>query len=479
MITNGTKARTLVGSLVFLAAGTVHADPVPLVAVTTNDASVAPARIAAAAQVLGNEARFGPRFTETLDAQFGRLLPEGDVLLALRREIAAAAEHYYRDPREARRRLRFAAAQMDASLDAFDTHPENHASYTHALAVMARIARDAHQHQEAEGYFRRIAELDPIWTPGIEEFPPNFIAHYRQVRAAFLALPRGEIVVQTPDEGCRVHVDSREVGASRVVSATHSVGTHRVTAHCGASVSRVRRVEVVPGGRLVIAVDPRLDSALDLGGGLTLRYPTNADVERYMPRDLAALGSVLGVTRIVAVMATRFDVVDVASARIAATVPDAQVAELAGRVRAPLPDQVPPETRDRSPRGSTAANATVRTARRGGTGAAPWVLVGVGGATLVAATVLYLLGSRMLSDLAGTCRPYRDSYICPESAGERHDTVLGIGTASAIAFTAGGVTVAGGVVWFLLGRGNPGVTQPTVQALAAPGGAWIGVRGGF
>ncbi len=97
------------------------------------------------------------------------------------------------------------------------------------------------------------------------------------------------------------------------------------------------------------------------------------------------------------------------------------------------------------------ATQTVTPAQNGGPGAGPWVLVGTGGAAVIAGGILLAMGASELRLRDGLNCQYRDSPCAPEY--NDHDnnqfqyTNWGTGVAA-----AGATAMAAGVLWWLIAR---------------------------
>ncbi len=119
-----------------------------------------------------------------------------------------------------------------------------------------------------------------------------------------------------------------------------------------------------------------------------------------------------------------------------------------------------------------------------GAGAGPWVVMGLGAASFAAAGVFFALREGALSDRDGVCGNNSEGG-CPvttDAAVTRaqgfQDDAHTFNTLTNVAMGVGGAAIAGGLVWWLVGR-NSGASEPTVSAMVAPrdGGAVFGLRG--
>jgi hypothetical protein len=123
----------------------------------------------------------------------------------------------------------------------------------------------------------------------------------------------------------------------------------------------------------------------------------------------------------------------------------------------------------------------IETPSRGGVGAAPWVLVGVGGASVVASVVLYALQGRSLDARDALCRSATGSCVVssPAAAAEasaQQDRASTYNTVANITVGVGAACVVGGVLWWALGAS--GATRRAAVTVAPTGdGAVVGLGG--
>jgi hypothetical protein len=140
-----------------------------------------------------------------------------------------------------------------------------------------------------------------------------------------------------------------------------------------------------------------------------------------------------------------------------------------------------------SPTATTPPTATTATAEptstvppptEGGHTAGPWVLVGVGGAAVVASAVLFAVGAGDISTAEKTC-PVHNQCNDPnaQSTGNTGRTLETVGV---VVGPVGVAAVAGGLIWhFRENPGAPSTTGATVTPVVAPGYAGLGLGGRF
>jgi tetratricopeptide (TPR) repeat protein len=107
----------------------------------------------------------------------------------------------------------------------------------------------------------------------------------------------------------------------------------------------------------------------------------------------------------------------------------------------------------------------------------PWVLVGVGGAAVVTAAVLYPIGASDVSSADSAC-PSR--HNCPTSVADQGNSGRTLETVAVVSGSVGLAAIAGGLVWhFVLEQPASPATGTHVTPVVAPGYAGLGVGGSF
>ncbi len=124
------------------------------------------------------------------------------------------------------------------------------------------------------------------------------------------------------------------------------------------------------------------------------------------------------------------------------------------------------------------STATAPPTTEGGHTVAPWIVVGVGGAAVVAGVVLFAVGAGDISTAEQKC-PVHNNCNDPnaQSTGNSGRTLETVGV---VAGAVGVAAVAGGLLWhFLETPGAPSTTGATVTPVVAPGYAGVGLGGRF
>jgi len=116
----------------------------------------------------------------------------------------------------------------------------------------------------------------------------------------------------------------------------------------------------------------------------------------------------------------------------------------------------------------------------GGHTVLPWVVVGVGGAALVAGVVLYAVGGPQISDAEKTCGSV---HVCPPGAAGANAISEGnngrtLETVGVVVGAVGVAGVAGGLLWHFL-EPTSGAPSTALSPVVAPGYAGVSVGGHF
>jgi hypothetical protein len=124
------------------------------------------------------------------------------------------------------------------------------------------------------------------------------------------------------------------------------------------------------------------------------------------------------------------------------------------------------------------STATAPPTTEGGHSVAPWIVVGVGGAAVVAGVVLFAVGAGDISTAEQKC-PVHGNCNDPNSQ-STGNTGRTLETVGVVAGAVGVAAVAGGLLWhFLETPGAPSTTGATVTPVVAPGYAGLGLGGRF
>jgi hypothetical protein len=436
----------------------------PVLTVRVGEGAVAEASVARVASAVGADAQHGSALTASLVRRFGRVVPAGDPLRTQREAVGPLVQGYYggRSGRAAARRgLTALVDEMARVPDALELVEENRAAYLRALMLLALDAREEGPVTRADPWLRRVLDFDRAWQPPPAEWPPALRAQLDQARGGAAPTGEGRLVVRVAREGCSATVDGRASGESV------RVGSHRVAVTCVPN-PRVRVVEVVAGATVTVTIDPRLDAALDLSATPGLRYATESERAANVTRDAAAVGAALEAPRVVTVDDVTTHVIDASPAR-AAVEAATQAPDLAVRLGAAL----------RGERAVVVAPVVTPPPRRG-PGAAPWVLVGVGGAAVVAGGALLAASFGALGDVETVCPGYRCGALDAAqrtSAQESYDRARTLNTAGWVTLGVGAAAAVGGVVWYALASRRS--DAPVVTAVVTGEGASVGVSGRF
>ena len=131
-----------------------------------------------------------------------------------------------------------------------------------------------------------------------------------------------------------------------------------------------------------------------------------------------------------------------------------------------------------APAASTAPVVVYTPPPRTGPGPLPWIVVGVGVASLGVGIASVVIRGSALSQLQMDCP---DRVNCNDTTMNRSNyaTARDFSLAANITFIAGGVLVAGGLTWWLLTRNSGAAAARSAHLEFAPltGGGWVGVGG--
>jgi len=98
---------------------------------------------------------------------------------------------------------------------------------------------------------------------------------------------------------------------------------------------------------------------------------------------------------------------------------------------------------------------------------APWILAGAGGALAIGGVVTGIMALSAQNDLKDRCDA---SGACPPGWESTRNRGRTLAIVSDVLLIGGGVVVAGGLLWLLLGRRHSSEGEPTVGIVCAPGG---------
>ncbi|MBI5517238.1 MAG: hypothetical protein HY909_25890 [Deltaproteobacteria bacterium] len=458
---------------VVLAPAVALADPTPLVPVTLGGRGPSTTALAAATQALGADGLPSRTLRQRLAAELGAFPPEGDPLQPTRREIDSAIEQFFaRGPTQAGPRLRRALATLDAAPDALSTLEANRLAWLRATTTLARIELERRNTAAADEALRRALRFSPAWQPDTREFPPTVTDRYRAL-AAESPVSQSTLTLSTP-EGCRLELDGVALTENPTTGVTTYVGDHVVVAWCGQDRSRVHHVRLGTGSPAVHRVDPALDRALTLDPEVSLRVDGEDAFGRSAASFARALAASLGAPRVVFVLEGEVRVFEGASGTALGAVGASQLDHLPGLLRPTAPGTgvaTPAENNTRDPAPSP---PTART-DLGRRNPWPWVLVGVGGAALVASGVTFYLRSEDQATLDPLCSEVGGQRVCPEGASGLVDRVSTLDTISGVALGVGATLVVGGVLWALLAPRR----AESVRVAVDPAGRSVLLQGSF
>lgn len=135
---------------------------------------------------------------------------------------------------------------------------------------------------------------------------------------------------------------------------------------------------------------------------------------------------------------------------------------------------VPPPSATSAPATSASATPPPET---GGHSVAPWIVVGVGGAAVIAGVVLYAVGNGDVTTASNAC-PSRQN--CPQSVADQGNNGRTLETVGVVVGAVGLAGVAGGLIWHFLEPTSPsGASGAALTPAVAPGYAGLSLGGKF
>jgi len=125
------------------------------------------------------------------------------------------------------------------------------------------------------------------------------------------------------------------------------------------------------------------------------------------------------------------------------------------------------------------AAAAPTSASSGGHSAMPWVLVGAGGAAVVAGIVIYVVGAGDVSDAEQVCGPNHDKCPVGSPAVDKGNNGRTLEAAGGVVGGVGLAAVIGGIVWHIAENPGPARTGVALRPALAPGYAGVSLGGRF
>lgn len=442
------------------------AQSVPVIPVTVGARAADDGVVARVAVAVGHDARTGADLAGDLNARLGGRALSADTLRAERDELRAACDAWASRGPRMQRRVEAAMRAFEASPERIDGVADNRAVYLRGLFTLAQIDIDSRARNN-DPWLRRAIEFDAASSPSSDEFTPTLRSRLERVREELHPAP-ATLTVVVPDAACRVRIGGVDVPGARERSHGVQAGVRDVSVECGGRASE-RAVRTRPGATTRVSVDPALDGALTLDHGPRLSYASEASAGR-LGDDAVSVGEALEARRVVVVDADRVRVFEVGArnerASIAVTASD-----LSAQVDAALSD-APSATVATASHPHVEAPVSQRETSRG-PGAAPWVLVGVGGAALVASGAFFALRASAFDDAVSGCAvDASGAYHCgsvpdPAAANAHYEDASLYQTLAFVSVGVGAAAVIGGLAWYFAA---PRSTTRTSRAPSLSGG---------
>lgn len=318
--------------------------------------------------------------------------------------------------------------------------------------------------RSGEAAARECFELVPRFSPDRGLHRPEVLELVARVGGA---LPGAIVVESSPDDppNCTVRVNGVRVGQSPGARVAVPAGAYAVQLECRSEPGRVHRIQVGTGD-VSVRVRASLDAAL-VSRPVSLVYGSSSALSS-LPGDVAELGRAVGADRVLAVVEGPSGV-----ALRAFAVPDS------GPARQLRESTLAPGSDDARIRASVAALAGAgrpgtAADSRGSISPVGPILLGIGGASLLAGVIVFGVTVAENDALLAMCV----EGVCPTSARPHAQSVETLGLAADITLIGGAVVAATGLALTLLLRDGPAEDSP-VAIGCGPTGCGVELRGSF
>ena len=361
---------------VVVIAWTVAGDSEPLAAVSRADAIRASLRSPFTAMAT-DEAR--EHFAQ-LGSTEPRPISDQDIdhLLALSREAVRQLAH--QDYVAARASLEEAQILSEGAIEEInrDQQRARHVLDTCLFGVRAFVETEDPGAEAAALECRRLV---PATTPSPHIHTPEVVDVLARVDSRLTAEHAGTLTIDSDPSDCTIRANGVVLGRSPLTSPQLPAGEYRIQAECeGLGAGRVHTI-VLGAHSASVQIDARFDAAVRTQEGLRLEYPSAAAADSSRAHDALELARTVGADEawlVGARMVERFRAGS--SSPISAT----DDPETSG-VLAALTASVSVVDPLREPGGQSAIPS-------GSVDPAPWVVVGVGSAALIAGAIVLGLG---------------------------------------------------------------------------------------
>lgn len=164
------------------------------------------------------------------------------------RALVDAANQAYAglDPRTALRKVAEARATLAGRID----EPEAVALLARALRIQGLALLYSQKTEEAAAAFARAVRLEPDFTPGAQEWPPEARLAYADAVAAVKHAEAGILSLRVEPRAATVWLDGKRIGVGSMTLTDLGAGEHFVLARCPGYEAVAAVVTVEKGGKL-------------------------------------------------------------------------------------------------------------------------------------------------------------------------------------------------------------------------------------
>ncbi len=189
---------------------------------------------------------------------------------------------------------------------------------------LARAMLDQGNRDAALKHMAQCRSLVPDLRPSLKDHPPHVMRLVDEAELALATQAHGALKVSSTPSGCSVMINGRRVGASPYIATQLPQGHYRLQVACGGKhPSRVHPVHLGSKNQQV-HIDARFEKRLRTRKGITLRYASSAQENRYRLCDALRIAKTLQATSVVLITVLnkqhlRLDHIDVRSAGVVAS----------------------------------------------------------------------------------------------------------------------------------------------------------------
>jgi len=345
-----------------------------------------------------------------------------------------------------------------------------------ALLGRARVHFTQGQDFDADEAILASLRRFPNWIASTDYYQPRFVERYETVRDGLQAEMHA-LTIATDSEECTVAINGLEVGTGQSVSLPVAIGQYAVRTDCASGASATHIVSV--DGETDAVVSARFDSHYDVQGGrLTLDAESADNVTQIQP-FAATFSNLIGIEQVLLVSIVQDPFLGPALQLVHGDFRSGAAVRVvrAGQTRGgayPVADALSALFD-----GATVAHVLVNdgggfsvpyadtndTTDTAGSSPAPWIVIGAGGAAVIAGVVFSILENGAFDD-------FESCQVDPGCSGgdtldQHRKDGESYGLLATVSYSVGAAAVATGVLMLIL-RSSPEPVDDTVSATVAP-----------